>query len=161
MSRVPRAATAVLTATMATILLGPGAFAYWTGTGSGTTPGSTGTSPLVNITPGVPTAALYPDGHSDVTATVTNANAFEVHVGSLLLDTGQGTGGFAVDASHTACDLSVLGFTTQTTTWTVPGKVGSTDGELPVTLTDALSMTAGAANSCQGASFTVYLTAGP
>ena len=32
---------------------------------------------------------------------------------------------------------------------------------LSVTLTNALSMTTAAANACQGASFTVYLAAGP
>ena len=34
-------------------------------------------------------------------------------------------------------------------------------GNLSVTLTNALSMTTSAANACQGASFTVYLAAGP
>ncbi len=87
--------------------------------------------------------------------TVTNPNAAQIRVGSLALDTSQGTGGFAVDGAHSACGLATLSFTTQTNGgagWTVPGS-----GALPVTLTNALSMGNGAANACQGAAFTVYL----
>ena len=61
-----------------------------------------------------------------------------------------------MDGGHSGCGLAPLSFTTQTNGgagWTVPGS-----GSLPVTLTDALSMGTGAANACQGATFTVYLT---
>jgi hypothetical protein len=57
-----------------------------------------------------------------------------------------------------------LSFATQTdggAGWTVPGKVGNTNGTLAVSLTNALAMSLGAANACQGATTTVYLTAGP
>ena len=60
-----------------------------------------------------------------------------------------------VDAAHPGCAVSTLGFTTQTNGgagWTVAGH-----GSLPVTLAGALSMSASAANACQGATFTVYL----
>jgi len=43
----------------------------------------------------------------------------------------------------------------------VPAKVDSTDGSLAIDLANALSMSASGAIACQGASFTVYLTAGP
>jgi hypothetical protein len=82
-----------------------------------------------------------------------------VRVGSLALDTSQGTGGFAVDAAHSGCAVSALAFTTQTNGgagWTVPGS-----GSLPVTLTAAVSMSTSAGNACQGATFTVYLQVGP
>ena len=88
--------------------------------------------------------------------TVTNPNAAEIRVGSLALDTGQGNGGFAVDGAHSGCGLAPLSFVTQTNAgagWTVPAS-----GVLSVTLTNALSMGTGAANACQGASFSVYLT---
>ena len=70
----------------------------------------------------------------------------------------------AVDQAHQACTLSVLSMDTQTnggTGWTVPARVGAVDGELAVTLAGAVAMSAAAANGCQGAAFTVYLTAGP
>jgi hypothetical protein len=94
-----------------------------------------------------------------VVLTITNPNSSSVRVGSLALATGQGSGGFAVDGAHSACVLSTLSFVTQTNAgagWTV-----AANGNLSVTLTNALSMTAAAANACQGASFTVYLATGP
>jgi hypothetical protein len=92
-----------------------------------------------------------------VVLTVTNPNAGEVRVGSLALDLSQGTGGFGVDGGHAGCGLTSLSFATQTNGgagWTVPAS-----GTLPVTLTNALSMGTGAANACQGATFSVYLKA--
>ena len=112
------------------------------------------TSPLT-LSPATPSAQLYPGGQATVVLTVTNPNAAQIRVGSLALDTSQGTGGFAVDGAHSGCGLAPLSFTTQTNGgagWTLPAS-----GVLPVTLTNALSMGTGAANACQGAAFTVYL----
>ena len=56
--------------------------------------------------------------------TVTNPNPGQIRVGSLALDTSQGTGGFAVDGGHSGCGLATLSFATQTNGgagWTVPG----------------------------------------
>jgi hypothetical protein len=95
--------------------------------------------------------------------TVANPNRSPVRIGSLSLNTSQGTGGFAVDAGHAGCSVAVLSFTTQTnlgTGWTVPGKVGAVNGSLSITLTAALAMSTAAANACQGATFTVFLAAG-
>jgi hypothetical protein len=60
--------------------------------------------------------------------------------------------------------VTTLSLTTQTnggTGWIVPAKVDAAAGTLPVSLPNALTMNAGAANACQGATFTVYLAAGP
>jgi hypothetical protein len=140
--------------------------AYWGGSGSGSGSGSTGTTVPVTLTPGTPDASLYPGGQSDVVSTVSNANASPVHIGSLALDTSQGPapGGYAVDGPHSGCSAATVSFTTQTNGgagWTVPAKVDGVDGTLSITLTNALSMGVGAANACQGASWTVYLAAGP
>jgi hypothetical protein len=57
-----------------------------------------------------------------------------------------------------------LSFTTATNNgagWTVPAKSGSVNGTLTVALPNGLAMNAAAANACQGATITVYLTAGP
>jgi hypothetical protein len=142
---------------------GGAAQAYWKASGTGVGSATTGTNVAVTLSPGTPTATLYPGGQSDVMLSVSNPNMSPVRIGSLALDTGQGTLGFAVDAGHSGCVLSTLSFTTQTNGgagWTVPAKVGAANGTLAITLTNALSMSAAAANACQGAIHTVYLATG-
>lgn len=143
--------------------IGGTARAYWGGSGSGTGSGTTGLTVAVTLSPGTPGASLYPGGQAQVELTVSNPNTSPVFIGSLALDAGQGTGGFAVDAGHSGCAVATLSFPTQTNGgagWTVPAKVGAVNGTLAVTLTNALAMGVGAANACQGATFTVYLAAG-
>lgn len=144
--------------------VGGAAYAAWGGSGSGTGSATTGTTVAVTLSPGAPSADLYPGGQANVVLTVSNPNASPVRIGSLSLDTGQGTLGFGVDGGHLGCAVSTLSFTTQTNGgagWNVPAKVGAVNGTLSVTLTNALAMSSGAANGCQGASFTTYLAAGP
>jgi hypothetical protein len=163
----PRILRRMLLASLLGILalaVGGAAYAYWSGSGSGAGSGATGTTVAVTLSPGTPTATLYPGGQANVVLTVSNPNTSQVRIGSLALDTGQGTLGFAVDAGHSGCAVSTLSFTTNTNGgagWTVPAKVGAVDGTLSVTLTNALAMGVSAANACQGASSTVYLAAGP
>jgi len=158
----PRRVLLILLAVVVlTLGLGGGAIAYWGGGGAGNGTGSSGEVVAVTLSHGTPAADLFPGGAADVKLTVSNPNAAEVRLGSLALDTSRGTGGFAVDGDHSACGVASLSYATQTTGWTVPGRVGAVNGTRSVTLTDALSMSAGAANSCQGAQFTVYLAAGP
>ena len=140
-----------------TVLVAGVAAAYWIITGTGSAAATTASPSALTLTPATPTAQLYPGGQATVVLTVTNPNPGAIRVGSLALDTTQGSGGFAVDGAHSACGLSTLSFATQTNGgagWTVPGS-----GNLPVTLTNALSMGTGAANTCQGAAFSVYLKA--
>jgi hypothetical protein len=138
------------------------AFAYWASTGSGSAGATAGSTTSVTLSPAAPASQLFPGGTSDVALTMTNPNLFTVRIGSLSLDTSQGSGGFGVDAGHPGCNLNALSFTTQTTGWTVPAKIGGgPDGSLPVDLAGALSMSGTAASACQGAGFTVYLVAGP
>ena len=123
-----------------------------------------GTTVAVALSPATPTAALYPGGQADVVLTVTNTNTSPVRIGSLASDTARGTSGFAADAGHAGCVLSSLAFTTQTngtTGWTVPAKVGSVNGTLAITLTNAVAMSLTAVDACQGATFTVYLVGAP
>jgi len=137
------------------VVIGGAAFAFWVTLGSGSGAATSGGTTDLTLSPATPTAELYPGGQAAVVSTVANPNAAIVRIGSLALDPSQGTGGFAVDAAHSGCAVSTLGFTTQTnggTGWTVPAH-----GSLPLTLTGALSMSASAANACQGATFTVYL----
>ena len=95
---------------------------------------------------------------------MSNSNPSSVRIGSLTLDITQAALGFGVDAGHSGCDTSALGFNTQTNAgvgWVVPAKTGATNGTLQVTLTAALSMSVDAANACQGADFSVFVSAGP
>jgi hypothetical protein len=140
------------------------ALGYFTSSGSGSGSASAGATQPVTLSAGTPTTQLYPGGQADVAVTISNPNPTRVHIGSLALDTTQGAStGFAVDGSHTGCGLSTLSYTTQTNSgagWFIPPKVGSTNGTLTVDLSNALAMTTNSANACQGASFTVYLSAG-
>jgi len=157
-----RITPAVVGAIVWVLFVAGGAFAFWTASGSGASHGSTGTLAALTLTPGTPVAALYPATSTAVKLTITNTNTSAVHVGSLALNTSSGAGGFAVDAGHSACAVSALSYTTQTngsTGWTVPARSGGVNGTLAVTLTGALTMSTSAANACQGATFTVYLTA--
>lgn len=162
--RIPRRLLLAFLLTILTFPLGGFAYAYWGGSGTGTGTGTTGTTVAVTLTPGTPTADLYPQASTDVELSVTNTNLLPVFIGSLALDTTQGTSGYAVDGAHSGCDVATLGFTTATNGgagWTVPAKVEAVDGTLAITLTTPLSMGVGAANACQGATLTIYLAAGP
>jgi hypothetical protein len=139
------------------------AYAYWSAGGSGAALGGTGTTVPITLSAGTPTGGLVPGSTATVALVATNTNTATVHFSSLTLDTTQGTGGLSVDASHGGCSVSAISYTAQTnggSGWTVPGKVGSVNGTLSITLPGALAMATSAANACQGATFTVYLLAG-
>jgi hypothetical protein len=162
--RFVRTALLALLVALIGVALGSIANAYWGGAGSGQGSGSTTTAAAVVVSTGAPSPTLYPGGHAAVVLTVSNPNGFPVHIAFLTLDTSRGTGGFTADAGHSGCAVSALRFPTQMNHgvgWTLPAKAGAVDGSLSITLTDALSMDVGAADSCQGATFTVALSAGP
>jgi hypothetical protein len=142
---------------------GGAANAFWAGSGDGSGSGNTGAPDAVRLSPAAPAATLAPGGQAGVVLTLSNPNAFPVTIRALALDTSGGSGGYAVDAGHSACGVGTLGFTTQTNGgngWTVPARSGGVDGALAATLAGALTMGVGAADACQGAAFTVYLMAG-
>lgn len=138
------------------------ASAYWLSSGQGAGSATAGTTVAVSLSPGTAAPNLYPGGRTDVVLTVANSNPSSVFVGSLQLDAARGSGGFAVDANHSGCVVSTLGYTAQTNAgvgWTIPPRAGAVNGSLPITLTSALAMSGSAANACQGATFTIYLSA--
>lgn len=155
---------ASLLAVAALAALAAGAFAYWTGALS-TTTATTVLPDLQPITfsPGVPTAELSP-GHAAGVAIVThNSNSYFVHITAMGLDTDDvAIPPIAVDSGHSGCDVAALSFSRQTNGgqgWDVPPKIAGTDGVLSLDLSSAITMSAGAANACQGASFAVRLVA--
>jgi hypothetical protein len=166
-SRAPRYTrrrfAAAVGVVLAIVCAGGVALAYWLGSGTGTGAVTTGVATAVTLSPGTPDLTLHPGGQADVTLTVSNPNTTALTIGSLVLDPSQGTGGFAVDAAHSSCDVSALSYATQTNAgsgWQVPAKIGTMNGVLAVDLPNALAMTIDAANACQGAQFSVYLVAG-
>lgn len=139
------------------------AVAYWTIAGGGSGESVAGAVQPVTIAPGVPGSSLFPGAQVAVDVAVSNPNEGAARLASLVLDASQGNGGFAVDPAHSACDVSALSFASQDNGgagWDLPPRVGATDGTLAISLPAALSMSATAANACQGASFTVYLKSG-
>lgn len=138
--------------TMATAYLGA------SGSGSGTATTTTVTT-SVSIAPGTTTHPLFPTGSASggVAVVLTNTNVAAIRVPQLALDTTRGSGGYAVDAGHAACPVSSLSYATQTNGgagWIVPAA-----GSLTLDLANAIGLSTTAPNACQGASFTVYLTA--
>jgi hypothetical protein len=134
-----------------------GARAYFTHPSTGNGPASVATAAAVTIAPATPTAGLYPGGSADVALTISNPNPFQVRVGSLVLDTSRGNGGFEVDAGHSGCSAPQLSFPANSgggTGWYVPA-----NGSIELDLAAAISMGMGADDGCQGATFTVYLEA--
>ena len=155
---------ALVAAVLGLALPGGAAVAFWSSSGSGPGTAATGTALPLAVTAGAATAGLHPGGTSAVALVLSNPNTFPAQVPSLVLDTTQGTAGFAVDAAHSGCALGTLSFTTQTNGgagWSLPPRVGAVNGSLAITLTNALAMSTGAVNACQGATFTIYLVAGP
>jgi len=164
--RLPRrhARMALVAAVLGLALPGGAAVAFWSSSGSGPGTAATGTALPLAVTAGAATAGLHPGGTSAVALVLSNPNTFPAQVPSLVLDTTQGTAGFAVDAAHSGCALGTLSFTTQTNGgagWSVPARVGVTNGQLTLSLTGAVAMGVSAADACQGAAFTVFLKVGP
>ena len=164
--RLPRRhpCMALVAAVLGLALPGGAAVAFWTSVGRAPATAATGTSLPLTISAAAATAGLHPGGTGAASLVLSNPNTFPAQVPSLVLDTTQGTAGFAVDAAHSGCALSTLSFTTQTgggAGWAVPARVGVTNGQLSLNLTGAVAMSTTAADACQGAAFTVFLKVGP
>jgi hypothetical protein len=133
------------------------AFAAWTTGGSGSGQAQAGSATSMTISAGTPGSSLYPTASSDVAATISNPSPYKVHVSSISL------GAVSVDAGHSGCNLGSVTVTSPQDNggsgWDVPAKSGGVNGSLNVDLTNAISMSNAANDSCQGATFTVALTA--
>jgi hypothetical protein len=155
---------AILLALAALATLAAGAFAYWSSAPTTTTATTVLPDPQpITFSVGVPTAELSPGHTAGVSIVAHNPNAYFVHISAMSLDTDHpGIPPFIVDAAHSLCDVGALSFSTQTNGgggWNLPAKVDEQDGLLSLDLSSSITMSAGAANACQGASFTVRLVA--
>jgi hypothetical protein len=133
------------------------AIAAWTTGGSGSGQASAGTAASMTISAGTPSTNLYPTASADVAAVVSNPNPYKVHVSSVSL------GAVTVDGGHSACNTGSVTVTSPQDNsgagWDVPAKSGAVNGSLNLDLANAISMSNAATDSCQGATFTVALTA--
>ena len=131
--------------------------AMWSGPGVGSATLPVETVAAVTLTPGSPTAELYPGTSGDVAVSIVNGNTYRAYIGSLVLDTSRGTDGFDVTGGQPGCDPGALAYTAQTNGgagWFVPA--GTT---LDLDLANAISLDTSAMTECQGATFVVYLLA--
>jgi hypothetical protein len=147
----------VVSATVGLLIAGAVAYAAWTVNGSGTGTASATSAVALTLSGGTPQSSLYPGATADVDTSAQNQNPFPVHVSSIALDTSQGTDGFSVDAGHSGCNLSSLSFTTAdngSAGWDIPA-----NSSIDIDAADSVAMSSAANDSCQGATFTVYLTA--
>jgi hypothetical protein len=147
----------VAAAAVGLLVAGTVAYAAWTVNGSGTGTASATSAVPLTLSGGTPSGALYPGATADVDTTVSNTNPFPVHIASVAIDTSQGTNGFDVDGAHNGCNLSSLSFTTATnggSGWDV-----AANSSIDLDAANSITMGAAANDSCQGATFTVYLTA--
>jgi hypothetical protein len=133
------------------------AIAAWTTGGSGSGQASAGSATSMTISAGTPSTSLYPTASADVAATISNPNPYKVHVSSISL------GAITVDGGHSGCNTATVTVTSPQDNsgagWDVPAKSGAVNGSANVDLANAISMTNSANDSCQGATFTVALTA--
>jgi hypothetical protein len=128
------------------------AVAAWTTGGSGSGAAQAGSAAALTLSAGTPSSNLYPNGSADVAATIANTNPYKVLVSSIAL------GAVGVDAGPSSCNTSSVTVTSPQTNgaagWTVPAS-----GNLTVHMATAISMDNTANDSCQGATFSVALTA--
>jgi hypothetical protein len=133
------------------------AVAAWTTGGSGSGQATSASAVSMTISAGTPSTNLYPTASADVAAAISNPNPYLVHVSSISLGT------VTVDAGHSGCNLSSVTVTPSQNNsgagWDVPAKVGTVNGSLSIHLANAISMDNTANDTCQGATFTVALTA--
>jgi hypothetical protein len=133
--------------------------AYWTLRGSGSGSASIETVASVTVSPGSPTTEVFPGASGDVAVSIANGNTFRAFIGSLVLDTSQGTNGFGVAGGGSGCDPAALSYTVQTnggSGWFVPA-----EGSVDLDFANAVDLATSADSDCQGATFVVYLLAVP
>jgi hypothetical protein len=128
------------------------AVAAWTTGGSGSGQAQAASALNMPISAGTPSSNLYPGGSADVAASINNPNPYPVHVSSIAL------GAVTVDGSHSGCNLSSVSVTSPQTNASAGWNVAA-GGNTTVHMTSAISMDNTANDACQGATFTVALTA--
>jgi hypothetical protein len=134
---------------VAVVVVGGLAFAYWTGSGSGTATSGVGTSGSVVLT-GTAPAGIAPGTSEPVTFTAANAGAAATQVTTVHMVS------LAADAGHGAC--ATADFTMADTTQNHSVPAGATADPMPVTGTLVYANTPISQDACKGATMTLTLT---
>ena len=147
-------------AALAGLLLTAGAgtaYAFWSGTGAGSGSAAAGTMQAVTVDALVasdnPKAALYPGGSADVVLRLTNPNPYSVQVYSVT-----GNGPVTADAAHPGCTTTGVSFT-GTAAPLAPATYVAANSSALITLPGAATMDTTSLAACQGATFSVPVTA--
>lgn len=133
------------------------AYAYWTSTGSGTGSAAAGTMQAVTVDALVagdnPKTALYPGGSADVVLRLTNPNPYSVQVYSVTAN-----GPAVADAAHSGCTTTGVRFTGPAAPLSPATYVAANSSAL-ITLPGAAAMDTTSLAACQGATFSIPVTA--
>lgn len=137
---------AAATGTTALLMVGGIAYATWSATGAGATTATAGTSSALTVS-GTVVGALAPGSSADLKVTVTNPSVRPVTVRTVVLN---GSVGASAPCSTPGVTVTLPG----TVSLTVPA--GSS---ADLTLANAVAMSTASSSNCQGATFTIPLTA--
>ena len=146
-------------AALAGLLVTAGAgtgYAFWSVAGGGSGSAAAGTMQAVSVDALVagdnPGTALIPGGSADVVLRLTNPNPYPVQVYSVTAN-----GSAAADAAHPACTTTGVRFT-GASPLSPATYVGANSSAL-ITLPGAATMDTSSLAACQGATFSVPVTA--
>ncbi|MDQ0632510.1 hypothetical protein QFZ40_000419 [Arthrobacter pascens] len=133
------------------------AYAYWTSVGSGSGSAVAGTMQAVTVDALAagdnPKTALYPGGSADVVLRLTNPNPYSVQVYSVTAN-----GAAAADSAHPGCTTTGVRFTGPAAPLTPATYVAANSSAL-ITLPGAAAMDTTSLAACQGATFSIPVTA--
>ncbi|WP_457945982.1 hypothetical protein ACTAQI_11505 [Pseudarthrobacter sp. alpha12b] len=159
-ARTPRAGRGIKAAALAGLLATAGAgtaYAYWTTAGSGSGSAAAGTMQTVAVDALVagdnPKTALIPGGSADVVLRLTNPNPYPVQVYSVTPN-----GPATADAAHPACTTTGVSFR-GTAAPLSPATYVAANSSALITLPGAAAMDTTSLAACQGATFSVPVTA--
>ena len=152
----------VILATGALMLGGGVAYAAWTHSGTGTATAQATTATAINVSPGTPVGALYPEptgGYptgtvGSIYATVANPNNYPVQVTTVTI----GSVTITPLSGRTCAAGSVVATGTGTITLATPVTLAANSGPTALTVPGALRMLSSAEDGCQGASFSAPIT---
>ena len=147
---------AALAALLATAGAGT-AYAYWSSAGGGSGSAAAGTMQAVTVDALVgsdsPKTTLYPGGSADVVLRLTNPNPYPVQVYGVTAN-----GPAAPDAAHPGCTTTGVRFTGPAAPLSPATYVAANSSAL-ITLPGAAAMDTTSLAACQGATFSVPVTA--
>jgi len=139
----------VLIAIVVSLAVAGGAYAYWTGGGSGSGEAVVGTSGAVTLTATVPDG-IQPGTNEAVSFTAANATDSPIFVTTVHLVS------VAPDGGHAACETDDFTMADVTESHQVPA--GATAEALPVDGSLVYANTAVNQDACKGATLTLTLT---